>query len=174
MAARQPLDHERLPTGAALVQGVPALHLCDAQRDGQHCARPSLQLLWISADSQGASQWTHLVGSAIAVFTAAYLLLDLSPVGSLTHGRKGWLAPFAGIPYPFPNDAQPSVTVWDTIGFAAFLLSASVCLGASRVSSRLIGSNDQASATGFSAFFHTFVAHSKEASLETPLLGLHP
>ncbi|KAJ8296868.1 ADIPOR-like receptor SPBC12C2.09c [Rhodotorula toruloides] len=86
--------------------------------------------------------WTHLIGSAIAVSTAFYLLLDLSSSGTLTHGRKGWLAPFAGIPYPFPNAAQPSVEIWDTIGFAAFL----------------------ACATGFSAFFHTFVAHSKEVA----------
>merc|ERR1711939_444878 len=73
--------------------------------------------------------WTHLLGASIAVGTVAYLLLDLSPAESLAHGRKGWLAPFGGIPYPFPNAAQPSVTWADAVGFAAFLLSAAVCLG---------------------------------------------
>ncbi|GAA5832124.1 hypothetical protein JCM11251_004248 [Rhodosporidiobolus azoricus] len=89
---------------------------------------------------------THLVGALVAVFTCAYLLLDLNPADSLSHGRKGWTAPFAGIPYPFPSPAQPSVTWADTIGFASFLISASVCLG-------------------FSASFHTFLAHSEKVAV---------
>ncbi|GAA5994985.1 hemolysin III family protein [Rhodotorula paludigena] len=96
--------------------------------------------------NESVNIWTHLFGATITVLTVFYLLLDLSPAGSLTHGRQGWRAPIAGIPYPFPNDAQPSVTWADTVGFASFLLSASVCLG-------------------FSAFFHTFLAHSQEVAV---------
>ncbi|BGP12747.1 hypothetical protein JCM10213v2_000664 [Rhodosporidiobolus nylandii] len=72
--------------------------------------------------------WTHLLGSTCAVSILAYLLLDLNPAASLSHGRKGWYAPLAGIPYPFPDPAQPSVGWSDTVGFAVFLLSASVAV----------------------------------------------
>ncbi|GAA5866170.1 hypothetical protein JCM3774_004106 [Rhodotorula dairenensis] len=89
--------------------------------------------------------WTHLIGSSVAVLTAAYLLLETSPK-SISHGRQGWWAPFAGIPYPFPHPAQPSVTWVDTVGFAAFLVSASICLG-------------------FSASYHTLIAHSETVAI---------
>lgn len=71
-----------------------------------------------------------MLGSTVAVLAAAYLLLEPSP-RSATPGRQGWNAPFAGIPYPFPHPDQPSVTWFDTIGFAAFLVSAAICLGQS-------------------------------------------
>jgi len=93
--------------------------------------RLSLPLDELQADGESRPQWTHLGGAAVAVATVTYLLLDLSPADSLAHHRKGWFAPFAGIPYPFPNAAQPSVTWADAVGFAAFLLSATACLGAS-------------------------------------------
>ncbi|GAA5887595.1 hypothetical protein JCM6882_001465 [Rhodosporidiobolus microsporus] len=105
------------------------------------CARTVFQL-----HNETVNILTHLVGALIAVFTCAYLLLDLNPAESLSHGRRGWGAPFAGIPYPFPSPAQPSVDWSDTVGFAAFLLSAAVCLG-------------------FSASFHTFLAHSQEVAV---------
>ncbi|KPV78484.1 uncharacterized protein RHOBADRAFT_33179 [Rhodotorula graminis WP1] len=57
-----------------------------------------------------------------------------------------WLAPFAGIPYPFPNAAQPSVTRADAVGFAAFLVSATLCLG-------------------FSGLFHTMLCHSEAVAV---------
>ncbi|CEQ38934.1 SPOSA6832_00404 [Sporobolomyces salmonicolor] len=90
-----------------------------------------------------SASWTHLFGSLLAVFAVAYLLLDLSPTSSLSKKRQGWYAPFAGIPYHFPHESQPSVTFAETVGLALFLVSVAVCLG-------------------FSAFFHTFMAHSKE------------
>ncbi|BGP36720.1 hypothetical protein JCM10450v2_000611 [Rhodotorula kratochvilovae] len=96
--------------------------------------------------NESVNIWTHLLGALVAVGTVAFLLLDLSPQ-SLTHGRKGWLAPFAGIPYPFPNAAQPSVTWADTVGFAAFLVSAAVCLS-------------------FSGLFHAFLCHSEQVAVQ--------
>ncbi|BGP52915.1 hypothetical protein JCM8202_003997 [Rhodotorula sphaerocarpa] len=89
--------------------------------------------------------WTHMLGSTVAVLAAAYLLLEPSP-RSATPGRQGWNAPFAGIPYPFPHPDQPSVTWFDTIGFAAFLVSAAICLG-------------------FSASYHTLIAHSERVAV---------
>ncbi|GAA5913536.1 hypothetical protein JCM8208_000704 [Rhodotorula glutinis] len=96
--------------------------------------------------NESVNIWTHLGGAAVAVGTATYLLLDLSPADSLAYARKGWLAPFAGIPYPFPNAAQPSVTWADAVGFASFLLSATLCLG-------------------FSGLFHTMLCHSEEVAV---------
>ncbi|GAA5949078.1 hypothetical protein JCM21900_004851 [Sporobolomyces salmonicolor] len=93
--------------------------------------------------NESVNIWTHLFGSLLAVFAVAYLLLDLSPTSSLSKERQGWYAPFAGIPYHFPHESQPSVTFAETVGLALFLVSAAVCLG-------------------LSAFFHTFMAHSKE------------
>ncbi|GAA6025475.1 hypothetical protein JCM10207_000783 [Rhodosporidiobolus poonsookiae] len=111
----------------------------------QHSYRGCLRTIF-GVHNETVNIWTHLLGSTTAIFVCAYLLLDLNPATSLSHRRKGWLAPFAGIPYPFPSKAQPSVTWADTVGFAAFLLSASICLG-------------------FSSLFHTFLAHSHDVAV---------
>ncbi|GAA5860768.1 hypothetical protein JCM5353_003115 [Sporobolomyces roseus] len=95
--------------------------------------------------NESVNIWSHLIGSFLAIFTLAYLLLDTSPSTSLTKHRQGWSAPFAGLPYPFPHPKQPSVDYADTLGFAIFLISAATCLG-------------------FSALFHTFMAHSMEVA----------
>ncbi|GAA6032795.1 hypothetical protein JCM8097_000792 [Rhodosporidiobolus ruineniae] len=114
--------------------------------------RPLLRSYWgcvksiFQRHNETVNIWTHVLGSTTALFILAYLLLDLNPAQTLTHGRKGWYAPFAGIPYPFPSAAQPSVDWSDTVGFAAFLLSASICLG-------------------FSASFHTLLAHSERVAV---------
>ncbi|GAA5850188.1 hypothetical protein JCM8547_001036 [Rhodosporidiobolus lusitaniae] len=99
-----------------------------------------------SLHNETVNIWTHLLGSTAALFVLAYLFLDLNPAESLTHGRKGLYAPLAGIPYPFPSAAQPSVRWSDTVGFAAFLFSAATCLG-------------------LSASFHTFLAHSEKVAI---------
>ncbi|GAA6059077.1 hypothetical protein JCM10212_002048 [Sporobolomyces blumeae] len=90
--------------------------------------------------------WTHLVGSSVAILTLAYLVVDLAPTSeTIATPRQGWLAPFARLPYPFPNEYQPSVTWADAVGFAFFLVSAATCLG-------------------LSASFHTLLCHSEEVA----------
>jgi adiponectin receptor len=100
---------------------------------------------------------------------AAYLLLETSPK-SISHGRQGWQAPFAGIPYPFPHPAQPSVSWVDTIGFAAFLVSASICLGELGQSPSLelfLSENTYTLlGAGFSASYHTLMAHSERVAVQ--------
>ncbi|SGY32772.1 BQ5605_C002g01409 [Microbotryum silenes-dioicae] len=44
-----------------------------------------------------------------------YLVMAITPHERSQH-RQGWLAPLAGIPYPFPSAAQPSVTWIDSFG----------------------------------------------------------
>lgn len=74
-------------------------------------------------------QWTHLVGAAVAVISLVYAVSYLSAEASQATGRRGWMAPFAGIPYPFPSADHPSVQWIDAAGFGVFFLSAATCLG---------------------------------------------
>ncbi|KAK4057606.1 hypothetical protein OIO90_001251 [Microbotryomycetes sp. JL221] len=76
---------------------------------------PELQL------TSEAAQWTHVVGSVIALLSLCYACTYL-PLKQSTAGRRGWAAPFAPIPNPFPDSSRPSVQVIDVVGFMTFFL----------------------------------------------------
>ncbi|KDE06024.1 hypothetical protein, variant [Microbotryum lychnidis-dioicae p1A1 Lamole] len=103
-------------------------------------SRPSLEF----TTRRPTLQWTHLIGAIVAIGSLLYLVMAITPHERSRH-RQGWLAPLAGIPYPFPSAAQPSVTWIDSFGFGVFFVSAATCLG-------------------FSASFHALGCHSKEVA----------
>lgn len=89
--------------------------------------------------------WTHLIGAVVALATLAVTFVYTRPDSWYVNaGRQGWSAPFSLI-WPFPSSLQPTVTVWDSIGFGVFFLSAAACLG-------------------ISATFHTMCCHSPKVA----------
>ncbi|KAM0793438.1 hypothetical protein ACM66B_000883 [Microbotryomycetes sp. NB124-2] len=89
--------------------------------------------------------WTHLLGCSIAIAALLYAATLLTDDSALHSGRRGWAAPFAPIPNPFPSNKRPSVQLIDFVGFVTFFASAATCLG-------------------FSGTFHTLSCHSKEVA----------
>ncbi|ORY73413.1 hemolysin-III related-domain-containing protein [Leucosporidium creatinivorum] len=113
--------------------------------------RRTLNSYWLcfksifSVHNETVNIWTHLVGSAVALLSLAYALSFLSAEASQATGRRGWMAPFAGIPFPFPSADHPSVQWIDAAGFGIFFISAATCLG-------------------FSATFHALTCHSMKVA----------
>ncbi len=87
---------------------------------------------------------TLLVSGALTL--SSYLELPKPPASEL--GRQGWRAIAAPV-YPFWTPAVPTVGLADTLVWAVFFLGAFSCFGGS-------------------AFFHTSLCHTKEASPGTP------
>ncbi|SCV68656.1 BQ2448_777 [Microbotryum intermedium] len=80
--------------------------------------RARVHLNLIQSCTPLGKQWTHLVGAIVAIGSLLYLVASITPDERARH-RQGWFAPVAGIPYPFPSPAQPSVTWIDSFGFSA-------------------------------------------------------
>lgn len=74
------------------------------------------------------------------------------------------MAPFAGIPFPFPSADHPSVQWIDATGFGIFFVSAATCLGELRTPSHNFTSSAHPNFAGFSASFHALTCHSMKVA----------